>query len=161
MPWLLLLTVLGSSATSAADVVGSTVPPYPDGLTHRIGACIGGDTPGVRKVCDYSVGILEEPNGNPRILYGARLASHDADTRAVWTITDAVPYPPMPDGYILSIATCEDNGTFDGTIFAAVRETDGEWHNDVLWARRYDKRTGKFINHSIAGVRCVNLGWGV
>ena len=72
-----------------------------------------------------------------------------------------MPYPALPDGYVLAIATCESNGRMDETILAAVRAEENEWLEDVLWARRYDPVTEKFVEHPSHGVRCLNEGWGL
>jgi hypothetical protein len=48
-----------------------------------------------------------------------------------------------------------------GTLVAAVRAEESEWLEDVLWARRYDPVTQKFVEHPSLGVRCLNEGWGL
>jgi hypothetical protein len=141
-------------AALAGSLVGSTIPPYPAGLVHNQGACITDE-------CDFSIGFLEDSSGVPKTLFGARIAGHDDAGRARWTITDAVPYPAMPEDYLLAIATCENDGKSDQTIVAAVRATEAEWLADVVWARRYDLGTEKFVEHPSRGVRCLNEGWGL
>ena len=148
------LSMLVPVAALAGGLVGSTIPPYPAGLVHNQGACIVDE-------CDFSIGILEDSSGLPRTLFGARIVGHDEAGRARWTITDAVPYPELPEGYLLAIATCESDGRKDGTIVAAVRETETEWFADVIWARRYVLDTQKFVEHPGRGVRCLNEGWGL
>ena len=68
----------------------------------------------------------------------------------------------MPDGYLLAMTTCEVDGKQDETIVAAVRGSEvEEWLEDVIWARRFDVATGKFVERVSTGVRCLNEGWGL
>ena len=148
------LSALIPAAALAEGLVGSTIPPYPAGLVHNQGACIVDE-------CDFSIGILEDSSGLPKTLFAARIAGHDDAGRARWTITDAMPYPALPEGYLLAIATCESDGKKDETIVAAVRLTETEWLEEVIWARRYAVGTEKFVEHPGRGVRCLNEGWGL
>ncbi len=148
-------------AALADGLVGSTIPPYPMGLLHTQGACIARAFEGAADECDFSIGILEDSSGLPVTLFGARIAGHDDAGRARWTVTDALPYPALPEGYLLAIATCESDGRKDETIVAAVRAADTEWLADVIWARRYAEGTEKFVEQSGRGVRCLNEGWGL
>ena len=148
------LSMLVPAAALAEGLVGSTIPPYPMGLVHNQGACIVDE-------CDFSIGILEDSSGLPKTLFAARIAGHDDAGRARWTITDAMPYPALPEGYLLAIATCESDGKKDETIVAAVRLTETEWLEEVIWARRYAVGTEKFVEQPSRGVRCLNEGWGL
>ncbi|HEU4692766.1 MAG TPA: hypothetical protein VFS23_30595 [Vicinamibacterales bacterium] len=148
------LSMLVPAAALADGLVGSTIPPYPVGLVHNQGACIVDE-------CDFSIGILEDSSGLPKTLFAARIAGHDDAGRARWTITDAMPYPALPEGYLLAIATCESDGKKDETIVAAVRLAETEWLEDVIWVRRYVVGTAKFVEHPGGGVRCLNEGWGL
>ena len=142
------------AAALADGLVGSIIPPYPAGLVNEQGACIA--------ECDFSIGILEDASSTPKSLFGARLAGRDDKGKAHWTVTDAVPYPDFPKGYILGMATCEADGIKDETIVAVVRAIEeDEWLADVLWALRYDLDTEKFVDHPVQGVRCLNEGWGL
>jgi hypothetical protein len=155
------LSVLVPAAVFAEGLVGSTIPPYPAGLLHTQGACIAGALQDAADECDFSIGILEDPSGLPITLFGARIAGHDDAGRARWTITDALPYPALPEGYLLAIATCESDGKRDEAIVAAVRAAHSEWLADVIWARRYAVGTEKFVEQPSRGVRCLNEGWGL
>jgi len=155
------LAILFAPTVCAADLVGSTIPPYPDGLTHSTSACIAASKLGPKKACNYSIGVLEGMNGKPTALYGARLVGRNDAGKATWRVTDAMPYPALPQGHALSIATCTNDGENDETIIAAVNVTDTEWYKSVLWARRYDINSGKFVDHPIAGLRCLNESWGL
>ena len=155
------LAALLPAVAVAEDLVGSTIPPYPAGLVNEQGACVAGMLGGVARECDFSIGILEDASSVPKTLFGARLAGRDDKGRARWTITDVVPYPILPEGYYLAMTTCESDGRKDETIVAVVRGEDTEWLADVLWARRYDLDTQKFVDQPSSGVRCLNEGWGL
>jgi len=154
------LSAILPAAALADGIVGTTVPPYPAGLTSEQGACVA-QTLGLASECDFSVGILEDTSSVPKSIVGARLAGRDESGRARWTVTDALPYPVLPEGYFLAIASCETDGKKDETIVAVVRATETEWLADVLWARRYDLGTAKFVEQPLPGVRCLNEGWGL
>ncbi|HEY0683061.1 MAG TPA: hypothetical protein VGD45_12075 [Steroidobacter sp.] len=158
MAW---LTAILPAAALASSLVGSTVPPYPDGLKDIGGSCIARALRGTDRSCDFSIGILADSNDVPKILYGSRLAGRDESNHALWTITDAMPYPEVPEGYTLAVASCQDNGERDEGIVAVVRLAETEWLTEVLWIRRYNFGTKKFIEHPSAGVRCINEGWGL
>lgn len=155
------LAALLPAVAVAEDLVGSTIPPYPAGLVNEQGACVAGMLGGVARECDFSIGILEDASSVPKTLFGARLAGRDDKGRARWTITDVVPYPILPEGYYLAMTTCESDGRKDETIVAVVRGEDIEWLADVLWARRYDLDTQKFVDQPSSGLRCLNEGWGL
>ena len=155
------LAALLPAMAAAEDLVGVTIPPYPAGLVNEQGACIAGVLGGAARECDFSIGILEDASSIPQTLFGARLAGRDEKGRARWTITDVVPYPVLPEGYFLAMTTCESDGRKDETIVAVVRGEDTEWLADVLWARRYDLATQKFVDQPSSGLRCLNEGWGL
>lgn len=148
-------SILGCASTS---LVGSTIPPTPAGLLHRQGACVA-HALGNERICEYSVGILEDSKGKPEMFFGARMAGRDKSRKAHWIITDAFPYPTLPERYFLAVATCRVAGKDDSTIIAAVRGVDAEWFRDVLWARRFDLTTGKFVEINTSGVECSNESW--
>jgi hypothetical protein len=155
------LTPVIPAAALVQSLVGSTVPPYPAGLAEERGACVAQALGRVARECDFSIGVLEDPASGPKTLFGARLAGRDDAGKARWTITDAVSYPVLPNGYVLAIASCETDGRKDETVVAVVRATETEWLADALWARRYDLGKEKFVDHPNRGVRCLNEGWGL
>lgn len=155
------LSALVPVAAFAEGLVGSTIPPYPAGVMETQGACIGQTLQSTADECDFSIGIFGDSSGVPTVLFGARIAGRDDAGRAHWTITDTLPYPALPEGYLLAIASCESDGRKDQTIVAAVREGETEWLEDVIWARRYVFETEKFVEQSSRGVRCLNEGWGL
>ena len=156
------LSAVIPAAALADGLVGATIPPYPAGLVNEQGACVAGTLGGVASEFDFSIGILEDASSVPKTLFGARLAGRDDNGRARWTITDVLPYPVLPEGYFLAMTTCESDGKKDETIVAVVRATEEEeWLEDVLWARRYDLDTQKFVEQPSSGLRCLNEGWGL
>jgi hypothetical protein len=155
-----LILLLSIPTAHATDFIGSIIPPYPEGLTHKQGACIASPAHGFNNICDYSIGILEDHEGKLKTIFGARMTGRDASKKAFWNITDTLPYPTLQAGYFLAIANCQDDGKDDQTIIAAVRATDTEWLKDILWAKRYDLKTGKFVDHASTRVQCANEGWG-
>ncbi len=67
------------------------------------------------------------------MLIGTRLTGRDDQQKAIWTITDTLPYPDLPEGYLLAIATCQVDGKDDETIIAVVRnEEEEEWLKTLL-----------------------------
>ena len=161
MNLLALIAILSAPTASAADIIGSTIPPYPDGLAHQQVACIAGSALGFERICDYSVGVLGDAQGKPEMIFGARKSGKSATGKTPWKVTDAMPYPSLPEGYSMIIASCTDDGEMDETVIAAVQVADTEWHENVLWARRYDIESEKFVEHPRANVRCLNEGWGL
>lgn len=154
-----LLTLLAPVA-SATEFVGVTVPPYPEGLISKYGSCVALSL-GVKRECDYAVSILERPDGKPVVLVGERLVKRDDRRKAIWIITDTLPYPTLPEGYLLAIANCRIDGKPDRTIIAAVRNEDGEWLGTLLWAHRFDLSKEKFVEQPTAGVQCQNEAAGL
>lgn len=115
----LLLSLL-TTVAGAAELVGSTVPPYPDGLIDQSGACIA-QSRGLEHECDYSIAVLANSDGKPSVLIGARLKERGNQQKPIWIVTDGLPYPALPEGYLLAIATCQVDGKDDETIIAAKR----------------------------------------
>lgn len=161
MKFLLYIISLSVSAAHAADLIGSTIPPYPPDLIHKQGACVAPAVPGVSKSCDYSIGILEDPKGKPKILFGARKTGPNESNKPFWIIKDTMPYPALPEGYYLAIATCQEKGKDNLTIIAAVRAANTEFFKDILWVRRFDLQKEKFVEHTNSDVQCINEGWGL
>lgn len=156
---LCLLTMLAAVA-GAAELVGSTVPPYPGGLIDQSGACIA-QSRGLEHECDYSIAVLGNSEGNPSVLVGTRMKGRDEQQKPVWIVTDTLPYPTLPEGYLLAIATCQLDGKDDETIIAAVRNEEEEWLGTLLWARRFDMSKEKFVELPTAGVQCRNEAAGL
>lgn len=155
----ILLAIVLPFPVLASDLIGSVVPPYPDGLIGRQGACIA-HSRGIQHTCDYSIGILEDSKGKPKTIVGKRFRRRDGPKSVFWTVTDVMPYPDLPKGYYLAIAMCRNNGQYDTTIMAAVRVVEEAWFREVILARRFDMDTEKFVEITSTGVECANESWG-
>jgi len=160
MKYFLLILACTPVLAAAAGLIGSTIPPAPAGLVHRQGVCIAQGTD-FEHACDYSIGILESADGKPVTLFGARMTGRDSAGGAIWTVADTLPYPVLSKGYFLALATCRANGKIDNTIIATVRIQDQDWLRDILWARRFDTKLGKFVEQPVAGVECANESRGL
>jgi hypothetical protein len=158
--YLLCLLSLLTTVAGAAELVGMMVPPYPDGLIDQSGACIA-QSRGLEDECDYSIAVLGNSEGTPSVLVGARMKGRDDQQKPIWSVTDTLPYPALPEGYVLAIATCQLDGKDDETIIAAVRNAEEEWLGTLLWARRFDMSKEKFVEQPTAGVRCRNEAAGL
>ena len=60
----LLLSLALPQLAVAVELVGKTMPPYPDGLREVGGACLS-DSTDAGHVCDYSIGLLADANADP------------------------------------------------------------------------------------------------
>lgn len=147
-----------ASVCGADNIVGSIVPPFPDGWKDEVGSCIT-DNFGHDNICEYSIGIVKE--ASQLILYIGRATSRIDPKKARWLVTDQMPYPNLPKGFHVVIALCERNGRLDETIVATVKTTDTEWYSIVHSAFRANLTTGRFETTTTKGVRCRNEGWGV
>ncbi len=153
----LTLCLLPASAF-ASDLIGLTVPPYPDGL-HDIGGSCVSDRPGYEHICDYSIGVLADGPDEAavaRYVIAGRMAGRDGQ-QARWLITDAVPYPKSGAGFHLQTGTCRLDGRDDDRVIAVVRDSlADELLRDVVWARRLELPDGKFTPLEPARVDCLN-----
>jgi len=147
----IILALMGSA--QAADLVGTTVPPFPDGLDEQGGSCIG---PTPERLCERGVGILIDAAGKQVGVYTGTEAGHRPDGRALWRVTDQLPYPKLGKGQDLIFAQCRHQGVDDGTVMAVVRRSKLEWLPAVSWAYRVDGASGKFVKLDPKGVDCVN-----
>jgi hypothetical protein len=156
-----LLTLLFTQVATAQSIVGLEIPPVPDGLVEKTGSCIAIEL-GIQRECEYSVGVLEDSSGKPKVIYGARLARRDAKGRAVWKVTAEIASPSLPSGYVLAIASCRYDARPDKTLVAAVRDdSTKQWYDDVLWVQKLDFGSGRFVEVSADRVSCANEGWGL
>lgn len=153
------------ACAGAPELIGQTMPPYPDGLRDVGGTCLSDGSPGAA-ICDYSIGMLgrenEDPSLEPSISYvvAGRLAGRDGPL-AVWKITDAKPYPKAARGYYWQAGGCRVDRQQDANIVAVVRAgLDGEYLTDVIWAQRLDLGTGRFTALEPSHVDCINEGYG-
>lgn len=165
----LLLSLALPRTAGAVELVGITMPPYPEGLREVGGACLS-DSTDSSHVCDYSIGLLADANAEPdagpdaepllRYVTAGRLAGRDGPS-ALWKITDAQAYPKVAKGFFWQAGTCRVDKVDDPKVIAVVRQgLEQEYLRDVAWARRLDLRSGKFVAVDPARVDCINEGYG-
>lgn len=169
----LLLSLALPQIAVAVELVGKTMPPYPDGLREVGGACLS-DSTDAGHVCDYSIGLLadasadrdDDPDADPdaepvmRYVTAGRLAGRDGPL-ALWKVTDAQAYPKVAKGFFWQAGTCRVDKVGDAKVIAVVRQgLEQEYLGDVAWARRLDLKSGKFTAVDPARVDCINEGYG-
>ena len=155
-----IVFLLSASANAGGSLAGSTIPPVPSGFKNQLGACVA-EEPSYEHACEFSVGILEDDAGVPKILYGARLKERDKSGHFIWLIVDSFDLPTLPKGYQLSYADCGPHGDIDATIVAAVRlDMSKDLLDEVLWAKRLDLKAGRFVDMPVKGLKCVNAAFG-
>lgn len=154
-----------SAPSGAAGLVGTRIPPYPDGLSEVSGSCISGGE-GLEHACDYGIAVLGRSNGDAtaaELVY--LVGSRNSDTKAgnpVWDITDALDVPTADGGYLLQFGDCRaDDQPAPGVVALARHDGSSEFSSDIAWARRYDTASGKFEAIDTATVRCIDPGYGV
>jgi hypothetical protein len=55
---------------------------------------------------------------------------------------------------------CDCNGTKDESIFAVVLDTNTQFFEEIVRARRVDTKFGRFVEIATKGIRCENMGYG-
>lgn len=153
-----LCVMLFAGQSNANGVVGSIVPPYPEGWKHRGGACIASSL-GANRSCEFSIGILEK--SNKLFFHFGKSVPRTDPKQARWLITDQMPYPETTPGFQVVYGLCEKDGKPEDTIIAVVKTTDTEWYTTVHSAYRANLNTGRFEDTSTEGVRCLSEGWGM
>ena len=163
LPLLCLLAM--PAGAQAVELVGKTMPPYPQGLRDIGGTCLS-DSEDPAHVCDYSIGVLADASDDPeadavlRYVVAGRMAGRDGPL-ALWKITDAQPYPKVAKGFSWQAGSCRVDKVDDAKLVAVVRHDNSqEYLADVAWARRLDLGSGKFAVIDPARVDCINEGYG-
>jgi hypothetical protein len=146
------------NACMATEIIGSIVPPFPEGWKDEGGACIS-NTLGSERICDYSIGILRKDG--ELVLYFGKSAPRIEPEKARWHVIDRMPYPKISKTQQVVLGNCERDGKHDGAIIAIVKRTDTEWYSIVQNAYKANFITGRFEKISAKGIRCINEGWGV
>ncbi|HZW13450.1 MAG TPA: hypothetical protein VFF81_09700 [Noviherbaspirillum sp.] len=149
--------MLLSGASMAENLVGSIVPPYPEGFRDGGGACIS-KALGDKNICQYSLGILRRRGEH--LLYLGKSAPRIDPKKARWTVTDQLSIKDVPRGHDISFGLCEQNGVQDETILAIVKITDTDWFTNVHSAYKVNLTTERFEKIPTKGIRCLNEGWG-
>jgi hypothetical protein len=160
---LLIANATGGAASAAPPVVitGTVVPPYPAGMDSSMGACIG--MASTSNSCELSVGILEDANGKPLLLWVGRLSGNDEQGHSRWLVTDQMPYPQAElanKHLFFEYSVCEVDGKGDDSVLAVVRDSKNEQLQAVGWAYRVDLTSGKFVRVDPKSVMCGNTALG-
>lgn len=150
--------------TGAAALIGTIVPPYPEGLDEIAGSCVPAGEGSVR-ICDYSLAMVGTPAADggaamARYLLASRRSNPEADKPA-WQVLDAIDAPKVEPGYDLQLGACRLDDRDDPGLIAAVRHGDAERSSDVRWVRRFDVAAGKLVDVEASRVTCTNPGAGV
>jgi hypothetical protein len=164
-PVSLLLLMMLSWKAGAVDLIGRTMPPYPAGLEDVGGICLSdASVPG--HVCDFSIGFVGDAGADPelepvvRYIVAGRLSGRDG-IKALWQITDALPYPKVAKGFSWQAGNCRVGQVIDDKVVAIVGPGDKqEYLNNVTWAWRLDLSSGKFQVVDPASVDCINEAYG-
>jgi hypothetical protein len=165
---LLVLATLPMAA-GAVELIGKTVPPYPNGLQDVGGSCLS-DSDDPEHVCDFSIGLLADAGKDPgtdsnvepvlRYVVAGRMAGREGPL-ALWKITDVQAYPKTDKGFFWQAGSCRVDKVGDAKVIAVVRQgAEQEYLTDVAWARRLDLKSGKFSVIDPARVDCINEGYG-
>lgn len=141
-----------SSQAIAADTI--TIPP---GLETQLGACAGysGD-----EECVWGMETLVDSNGKPAYVLAQKYAGRKGQ-HVVWTHTDLIPHPKSSSSESV-VTQCEVKGKPDPAVLALVKVEEGvEMWTAIRWAVRLDTSTGKFTEIPVAGIKCLNEGYGL
>ena len=153
-PAFLLLAVVLWMPVGAADLIGATTPPYPDGLQSESATCV----PHEGEVCAFGVAILADAKGVRRHVVATRQVSDGA--KPISRIVDALAYPSLAADEDLVIADCERGHAEDPGVVAVVKQVpDVEWFEVIRQAWRLDRQSGRLVPIDAKGVRCYNLGY--
>lgn len=151
-----LLTCLLSLPVCASELVGATVPPYPDGMTSEMGSCI----PVGEEWCAYSIASLNDRDGAVVAVIAKRFVRR-VDGRAVWEIVDARDVPVPAENQIWAFEECHVDGLADPSAIGLVAYQDkGGWieADGTVWAVRLDTGSGKLLMLEPDTVRCMPPG---
>ena len=161
----LLLLSMSPLVAGAVELIGKTVPPYPEGLQDVGGSCLS-DSIDPEHVCDFSIGLLADAHTDPeaepvlRYVIAGRMAGREGPI-ALWKITDAQAYPKVAKGFFWQAGSCRVDKVDDAKVIAIVRQdAELEYLTDIAWARRLDLKSGKFSVLDPARVDCINEGYG-
>ncbi|WP_265515440.1 hypothetical protein [Nitratireductor luteus] len=152
----LLLALFSAGPAAAGSLIGAEVPPYPDGFSSSMGACI----PDGRDICGYSIGTLENAEGDV-IAIIAEQKTRMADRQPLLRVLDMIDTPALTDRQAWAIGECEIDGRLEPTVAGIVNVKDtGGWIEaaDTIWAVRFDPAVGKLRAIDTARVTCAIPG---
>ena len=152
----MLLFVLPAAAT-ATDLIGTIVPPYPEGTESRMGQCIE-DASG--DICAFSVSTLNANDGTVVAIL-AKALSHRVEGTAHWHVLDVHDAPQLEEGQMWAIEECVKDGTPDPATIGIVAYRDmGGWieTGETVWAIRFDRESQKLTELDPDAVECILPG---
>jgi hypothetical protein len=122
------------------------------------GACVATSL-GPGRECDYSIAFAPGVPGKPEWIRARRFEKVDSRGNLTWATTDEIVRPVVPHGYRLMYMSCALDGAWDQTLIVVARDmpVEGLWR-DVLWAKRLDLVSGKFVPVTPASVFCISEG---
>ena len=150
-----LASVVAMRQAPVLPVIGTIVPPYPDGLTSLGGACAG--PPGSAAECAVGIGTLD-PEGAARRSPSTR-DGRPATTQRVGPSgrTNVIPVPTIPDDRFLNYSTCRTKRAGLHPV-AVMRSGSGEITPESgAWTAALDRDSGRFVEIAPAAVTCENF----
>lgn len=146
-----------TSAAESGKYVGLRHgPSLPAGLRHASGGLISDKSDAQEHA------VAEVRRGRVKMLWFERLTHRDDSGRAHWEVKDVLVLPAIPRKQILVYATCFSGQNPDKEIIAvADYRPDAEYFTRVRRAWRANRKTEKFEEILVEGIRCENDGYGV
>ena len=144
---------------TSVNIVGTVVPPYPQGFDSFEGTCIPGTQKPVN-ACKYTIGILQTSRDDRRVGIFAGVYDRLEQERVRWKVTDYIAYPDVPDGHTFAQVGCQLNGTEDETVIAVIDSShdsgmDPAGLGQAVWARKLNVATGKLVEIKSSSVQCL------
>lgn len=152
----LTLACLIAAPVWASELIGTTVPPYPNHLTSDMGSCI----PYGDEFCAYSIASLNKQDGSVAAV-AAKQFINDVDGEPIWKIIDVLDAPTHADGQMWAFEECHVDGTLDPSLIGLVTFKDiGGWieTGETVWAARFDVEAKKLVMPELSKVQCVLPG---
>ena len=144
---------------TSVNIVGTVVPPYPQGFDSFEGACIPVTVNPVN-ACKYTIGILQTSRDDRRVGIFAGVYDRLEQDRVRWKVTDYIAYPDVPDGHTFAPVGCQLNGAEDEAVIAVLESsrdpgTDFAEFGQAVWARKLNVATGKLVQIKPSSVQCL------
>ncbi len=158
MKYIAVIAILLSATAALSQThVGRLVPPYPLGLQPQ-GACVAFQVSNETS-CDFAISLLGKDETTISFIIGKKFAHRSPSGSYVFTVTDELPYPNIPKGYAFVYLGCRLDGKFDSTLMAVYKvDPHKVWSTDVIWAKKLDIKSGKFVNVALKSMSCANEG---
>ena len=146
----------------SVNIVGTVVPPYPQGFDSFEGTCIAGKGK-TAQPCQYTIGILQASRDDTPVGIFAGTYDHLENNFIRWKVTDYIQYPAVPNGHTFTSVGCQLNGTEDETILAVLEPEKGNSMEPAglgkaIWARKLNVASGKFTTVGTSSVKCLYEG---